>query len=307
MSTQRTAIIALKLVLSFVLLISGQATAFDTKESSIEHIRGNVYYAHHPTDDTIYNSIFLVTEEGIVLVDPIHVDAATWLKRELQERFGQEVRYIIYSHFHWDHAPGAEAFSDTVSEIYAQEYAVRNIKNDKNKNKVKVLPTKTYKGRMELSVGNQTIELLDLTSDHTDDTTIVRFPAEKIIFTVDIAPVGRVAWRYFGGYTVEQVNDLDRSLTDLETILALDFDIIAPGHYDYKTRADLWRTYDYVVKLCERVAEEIKAGSDLPQIIEKVTMADYSDLMGYDRYVAMNVEGMHYWLTHNSSNRRCGN
>ena len=307
MSASRTGIIVQALAVSLVLLMSGRATAIDVHESWIEHIKGSVYYVHSRTDNSVNNSIFMVTDEGIILVDPVHANTANWLKEELKELFDQPVRYIVYSHFHWDHAPGAEVFSDTVIDIVAQENAVKNINNDRNIDKAKVLPTRTYRARMELSLGGKTIELLDITSGHTDDTTIVRFPDEGIVFSVDVAPAGRVAWRYFGGFNVKGSNDIDLTLTDMETIMALDFDIIAPGHDDYKTREDLRRTYEYHIDLCKRVSIEIEAGSDLPQVLEKVTMSDYSDLGAYDKFVAMNVEGMHYQLTRNASKyRHCG-
>ena len=44
---------------------------------------------------------------GIVLVDPISPDFAAWLKGELGTRFpGKAVKYIVYSHSHWDHVSG---------------------------------------------------------------------------------------------------------------------------------------------------------------------------------------------------------
>ena len=291
-------------MLLFIQIADGMETPLAT-ERSIEHIKGSIYSAHYPMNDSIYNSIFMLTEDGIVLVDPVSKGSARWLKEELKERFDQPVRYIIYSHFHFDHAPGAEVFSDTVIEIYAQENFIENLKNDPFKNKTKILPTKTYKGRMELTFGTKRIELLDITSNHTNDTTVVRFPDEKIIFTVDVAPAGRVAWRYFGGWEVQDSNEFDLALTDMETIMALDFDFIVPGHYYHQKPEALRRAYEYQIDLCKRVSTQMKSGMNLPQIIEKVTMTDYSDLLKFDDFVAMNVEGMHYQLLKNKPGARC--
>ncbi|HJP03752.1 MAG: hypothetical protein CL799_04370 [Chromatiales bacterium] len=293
------------LAIFLLIRISDGMAAPPAAERSIEHIRGSIYTAHYPMNDSIYNSIFMVTEDGIVLVDPVSAGAARWLKEELKERFDQPVRYIIYSHFHFDHAPGAEVFSDTVVDIYAQEHFIENLENDPFNNKTKVLPTKTYRGRMELTFGTKKIELLDITSNHTNDTTVVRFPDEQIIFTVDVAPAGRIAWRYFGGWEVQDSNDFGLALTDMETIMALDFDFIVPGHYYHQPPEGLRRAYEYQIDLCKRVLTEMEAGHDLPQIIEKVTMADYSDLVKFDDFVAMNVEGMHYQLSQNEPDARC--
>ena len=80
---------------------------------SITHINGGVYRALNNNHGTV----FLVTEEGIVLADPVNTDFAIWLKREFDERFGVPVRYVVYSHYHWDHASGGDVFSETAQYV----------------------------------------------------------------------------------------------------------------------------------------------------------------------------------------------
>ena len=72
-----------------------------------------MYYAR--TDD--YVSAFMVTPDGIVLVEPVGPEHATWLKGELDRRFGVPVKYVIYSHSHADHSSGAAVFADTARII----------------------------------------------------------------------------------------------------------------------------------------------------------------------------------------------
>jgi glyoxylase-like metal-dependent hydrolase (beta-lactamase superfamily II) len=88
-----------------------QATSYKGRE--IGKLTGDVYYARG--DD--YVSAFMVTPDGIVLVEPVGTEFATWLKGELASRFGVPVRYVIYSHSHADHASGAAVFADTARII----------------------------------------------------------------------------------------------------------------------------------------------------------------------------------------------
>ncbi|HUQ52029.1 MAG TPA: MBL fold metallo-hydrolase, partial [Gammaproteobacteria bacterium] len=88
-----------------------QSTTYKGRE--IGKLTGDVYYAR--SDD--YVSAFMVTTDGIVLVEPIGPEFATWLKGELQRRFGVPVKYVIYSHSHADHASGAAVFKDTARII----------------------------------------------------------------------------------------------------------------------------------------------------------------------------------------------
>ena len=88
-----------------------QQTQF--KGLEIGKLTGDVYYAR--MDD--YVSAFMVTSEGIILVEPIGTEMAEWLKGELAKRFKVPVKYVIYSHSHWDHSSGGAVFADTAQFI----------------------------------------------------------------------------------------------------------------------------------------------------------------------------------------------
>jgi glyoxylase-like metal-dependent hydrolase (beta-lactamase superfamily II) len=73
-----------------------------------------------------YLSVFMVTSEGIILVEPIGTEMATWLKAEMARRFKVPVRYVIYSHHHWDHASGGDVYADT-AKFVGHENMLKNI------------------------------------------------------------------------------------------------------------------------------------------------------------------------------------
>src|ERR1700731_1519834 len=84
---------------------------------TITKITGDLYHF----GNGVWFGVFLVTPNGIILVDPISTDLARWLRGELTRLFpGVPVRYVIYSHSHWDHIEGGGVFADTALFI-AQE------------------------------------------------------------------------------------------------------------------------------------------------------------------------------------------
>ena len=87
----------------------GQVPPAQAPRRSIEQITGGVYRAMNNNHGTV----FLVTPEGIILSDPINTEFSTWLKAEFAARFKVPVRYVVYSHHHWDHASGGDVFADT--------------------------------------------------------------------------------------------------------------------------------------------------------------------------------------------------
>ena len=47
-----------------------------------------------------YRSIFMVTDEGVIVTDPISVRAAHLYRREIARITDQPVKYVVYSHAH---------------------------------------------------------------------------------------------------------------------------------------------------------------------------------------------------------------
>ena len=77
----------------------------------IARVADNIYRAGNGN----WWSLFAVTRSGIILVDPISPDFAKWLKAQLDQRWpGAPVRYVIYSHSHWDHIEGGAVFAGTL-------------------------------------------------------------------------------------------------------------------------------------------------------------------------------------------------
>jgi len=104
--------IIVALLLSSLTLSAQQRSLYQQtqyKGQEIGKLTGDVYYAR--MDD--YVSVFMVTPEGIILAEPIGTEMAAWLKPELARRFNVPVKYVIYSHYHWDHASGGDAYADT--------------------------------------------------------------------------------------------------------------------------------------------------------------------------------------------------
>ncbi|HEY5667500.1 MAG TPA: MBL fold metallo-hydrolase, partial [Gammaproteobacteria bacterium] len=111
-------------MLLFLMLGLAQAVSAQPPrmQREIVHVAGDVYRANNGN----WWAIFMVTPDGIVLGDPLNPPFATWLKGELDARFGVPVRYVVYSHSHWDHAEGGEVFADTATFV-AHENMLRNM------------------------------------------------------------------------------------------------------------------------------------------------------------------------------------
>ncbi|MDH3418455.1 MAG: MBL fold metallo-hydrolase [Gammaproteobacteria bacterium] len=119
MKITRTVLASLAVLGAMLPLGNGSA---QEPHRAITEIAENLYRA----ENAGHRAVFLVTDEGVILADTINRGFSEWLKNEIDQRFGVPVRYVLYSHHHWDHASGGGVFDDTATFI-AQENMLRHL------------------------------------------------------------------------------------------------------------------------------------------------------------------------------------
>ena len=272
-------------------LVSGTtALAQDEPFREIVNITGDLYRA----TENAHHTAFLVTEEGIILADPINTDFATWLRGELDERFGVPVRYVLYSHYHDDHASGGAVFEDTAEFVGHENMPVNLAAEEGNEAFAEVrAPDTTYSDSTSVTLGGKTVEMMHVLPSHSDDSSIIFFPDERTAFAVDWVTVQTVPFRTMSGWgpvsTLIEANHRFQS--------TVDYDIIAGGHGPIGNRADVDYTISYLEDLLAAVTEAVDAGMSLEETQAAVLMEDYSDLGQHAAWRHLNVQGVYESLT----------
>lgn len=228
-------------------------------------------------------SVFLVTPAGIIATDPINAEAARWLKQELARRFNQPVKYLIYSHDHSDHISGGEIFADT-AVVIAHENAKEKIIGEKRPTAV---PQIVFTDRMTIELGGKQVELIYVGRNHSDNSTVVRFPAERALFAVDFVSVDSLSFRDFPDAYI------DDWIESLKRVEALDFDILAPGHGPLGRKEHVRTHRIYIEELRAEILKHIRQGKSLDEIKQLVKMEKYTSWRNYKEYLPLNIEGMY--------------
>jgi len=254
-----------------------QAPAPPVRE--ITPIAGEVYRFRNNN----HYAVFAVTPAGIIATDPINAEAAQWLKAELQKRFSQPVKYLIYSHDHTDHISGGEVFADTAI-VVAHENAKMAIVNEKRPTAV---PQVTFSDRLSLDLGGTVVELSYTGRNHSDNSIVMRFPKERILFAVDFIPVASVAFRDFPDAYVEDW------IESLKRVEQLDFDILAPGHGPLGKKEHVRMFRDYLEDLRSAVLKYAREGKSLDDMKSLIKMEKYAKWAGYEQMLQLNIEGMY--------------
>lgn len=247
-------------------------------QREITRIAGDLYRFRN----TGHFSVFMVTPAGIIATDPIDADAARWLKTELSRRFAKPVKYLIYSHDHADHISGGEVFADTAI-VVAHEGTKAVILKERRPTAV---PDLTFDDRMSIELGGKKVELAYLGKNHSDNSIVMQFPDEKVLFAVDFIPVKSLPFRDFpDAYIDEWIESLKKAEN-------LDFDVLAPGHGILGRKDDVRSVRNYIEELQQQVRPLLAQGITSDEIKQRVKMEKYSNWGNYQEYLPLNIDGM---------------
>jgi glyoxylase-like metal-dependent hydrolase (beta-lactamase superfamily II) len=268
-------------------VLTAQAQDAETPRS-IDHISGDLY----KFTNKFHGAVFLVTDEGIIATDPINAAAVTWLKAELDKRFGKPVKYVIYSHHHADHVSGGEVF--TGAEFVGHENIVDDLKKDEVPTP---LPTTTFSDAKTITLGGQSVELIYLGSGHSDNMIAMKFPGEQALFIVDIVSAHRLPYRTMGAGRDSLDGILDQ-IRKAESITGYNKLITAhSAPYILVAKPEmLGQARTYIEELRDNVQAAMDAGKSLDEIQQGVKMENYQNWFMYEQFLPLNIEGMYTHL-----------
>jgi glyoxylase-like metal-dependent hydrolase (beta-lactamase superfamily II) len=187
------------------------------------------------------NSMFLVTQEGVVVVDapPAIGDKIFAAVSNVTDR---PITHLVYSHAHKDHI-GATNIFDNVTIIAHNETAkILNERNDTNR----PVPDMIFSKEMNLPIGDQVLQLLYPGPYHQQGNIFVYLPEHKVLMAVDNVVPGGLLWKHLG-----VTPDVPALIKSIDQILALDFDVFVGGHGQPGTKQDILVQQEYVNDLRE--------------------------------------------------------
>ncbi|MBV7336676.1 MBL fold metallo-hydrolase [Chloroflexi bacterium TSY] len=194
----------------------------------VEEIEPNLFYV----TGGIYQSAFLKTDEGIVVLDAPPSFAHKLPAVIAEHAPNVPITHLVYSHGHTDHVGGAAVFGDVQGlEVVAPAKVAVSIAEEGAPTILQ--PTMTYEDNFELEVGGEIIELKTATFHAEDEDVIIYLPKQKFLMAVDTITTGEVPFMNFGG-----TSDVGEYLSMFDELLAYDFDYLLSGHLSILANRD---------------------------------------------------------------------
>ena len=124
-------------------------------------------------------SLFIVTEKGVMVIDPMKVEHAKAMLEEIRRISKAPIKFLFYSHDHWDHTIGGQVFKDEGATIVSHIDAYDWIKA--NPTKDLLLPDETWVGRRSsYTLGHVTLDLHHEGLSHGSGMTTFVLPKQKV-------------------------------------------------------------------------------------------------------------------------------
>lgn len=138
-------------------------------------------------------------------------------------------------------------------------------------------PSRTFEGRLELTIGDRAVSLIELGPAHTGGDTIVHVPDASTVFTGDLLFIEGtpVVWA-----------DYDNWIVACDRILELGADVLIPGHGPVTDASGVYDVQRYLRYVREEARLRFEAGMDAEAAADDISIADFADWGEPERLVA---------------------
>jgi cyclase len=240
------------------------------------------------------NAVFLVTDEGVLLIDtrqhPRQGEELLGLIRKVTDK---PIKWVINSHFHGDHnfgnlpfkAAGATfiAHQETariLPKVFPKEMARRQSffkSHGYDPNEVKlILPDVTFDSEMTIRLGGREARLFYLGPGQQAGDTFVLFPHARTLFTP-----GSFAKRSMPNMAFTP--SVENWLQLLDHVAAMDVDTILPAHGDVARRGDVKELSAMLADEYATVKEAVAKGVSVGEAVKTLTFPQYKEWRNYNR------------------------
>ena len=242
-------------LLSLMISVGISSTSLAQPTRSITHVTGDLYRGQNNN----HFMLLLVTDDGIIMTDPINAGFSAWLKAEVASRFGVPVRYVLYSHHHGDHAGGNVEYIN-IAEIIAHQ----NARDNMVRGNQDAPPRVVFTDQTAVYLGGVEVRAFYMGTGHTNGDAVIYFPDLRTVHGGDLLHGTAPFIDYAnGGSSAGWV-------ATMNNVLALDFDTAIPGHGAIMDRSDVVAFRNQMEAVRARMADLIRAGTSKDQASERI-------------------------------------
>ena len=224
-----------------------------------------------------------VGADGVFMIDDQFAPLTEKIKAAVRKLSPEPVKYVLNTHWHFDHTGGNENLAREGAVIVAHDNVRARMARDGYiaafRRKVKAaphaaLPVITFPERMTFHLNGDVVRIVHRRAAHTDGDAVAHFSRDNVIHTGDIWFHGMYPFIDVsaGGSVAGMISAAEHviSLADEDTV-------IIPGHGPLGDKGGLQKDLAMLKEVASRVQALIDEGKTLEQIQELRPNADDYD------------------------------
>ena len=145
-------------------------------------------------------------------------------------------------------------------------------------------PTRTFCGQTQLDVGGRAVDLIEVGPAHTAGDVLVHVPQAKAVFTGDIL--------FIEGTPIMWAGPVSNWIAACDRIIAMDVDVIVPGHGPLTDKAGVREVADYLAYIDHEARARHAAGLSAEDAARDIGLGRYATWKDAER-IAVNVDTLY--------------
>ena len=227
-----------------------------------------------------------IGDDAVFLIDDQFAPLSGKIAAAIAALTAKPVRFILNTHWHFDHTGGNENFAHDGAILVAHENVRRRMSSDQFIDFIKssqpaspkaALPVVTFAQGVTFHLNGDEMRVVHIPRAHTDGDAIVHFVASDVIHMGDV---------YFAGMypfiDTSSGGTIDGTIAgcDLALGIAKDSTRIIPGHGPLSNRSELKEYRDMLATVAARVRKLVAEGKKVDEIVAAKPTADLDEKWG---------------------------
>ena len=227
-----------------------------------------------------------VGEDAVFLIDDQFAPLTEKITAAIAKITPKPVRFVLNTHWHFDHTGGNENFGRAGALIVAHENVRKRMNSEQFIEFLKMktppspkpaLPVVTFNGAISFHLNGEEIRAIHVPHAHTDGDAIVHFLGSDVIHMGDT---------FFNGFypfiDTASGGSIDGVIAACDQVLgiATERTKLIPGHGPLSNKAELQAYRDMLAAAASRIRKLIADGRKLEEITAAGVMKDYDEKWG---------------------------
>ncbi|MEE4352350.1 MAG: MBL fold metallo-hydrolase [Desulfatiglans sp.] len=219
------------------------------------------------------NTVVLTGDDGLLMVDTKDEKSVGTLLEKTAELSDKPIRFVIITHWHFDHVGGNKKIAQTGATIVAHENVRKRmgIEHDMKMLNAKVPPSPesarpplTFKRELRFHVNGEDVKVFHLDPGHTDGDAVVYFANANVIHMGDLYFEG--LYPYIGIYSGGSINGMIKVINQILPMIDEKTKVI-PGHGPLSNKARLKEYVFMLTAIRDNVGRLMQQGNTMDKVV----------------------------------------